>query len=295
MTLDLWALKRRLGGRVWDGGRRWLGPGPGHSRRDASLSVRLAPDGRPLIHSFAGDPLAACAEHLGLAQAGEDRSAERERERKRAAETQAFVLKTWAAAGPIKGTIAETYLWRRGVLLEGAADLRFHACAPRARQPRKPGEPVPAAGPALLALVRDGEGRPCALHATFLKPDGSGKAFGDRSRLMFGPTAGGAVRLEPVGGDGVLAVGEGIETTMGFAGLKGVPAWAALSTSGLKAFTPPTGVRKLLIAADNDDGGAGMAAALDLAERASRRCAVAVHPAPEGRDWADVAEEAANG
>ena len=69
---------------------------------------------------------------------------------------------------------------------------------------------------------------------------------------------------------------------------------AALSTSGLRTFAPPTSVSRLLIAADSDDGGAGIEAAKELAARASRACAVEIHPAPEGRDWADVAE-AANG
>ncbi len=54
--LDLYELRRQHGGHVYDGGRRWVGPGPGHSRRDASLSVRISDDGRPLLHSFSGDP-----------------------------------------------------------------------------------------------------------------------------------------------------------------------------------------------------------------------------------------------
>ena len=50
-TLDLYALKRELGGQVYDGGRRWIGPGPGHSRQDGSLSVRLGL-GWAKSHSF---------------------------------------------------------------------------------------------------------------------------------------------------------------------------------------------------------------------------------------------------
>lgn len=124
------------------------------------------------------------------------------------------------------------------------------------------------------------------MHVTFIDERGA-KAFGARSRLMFGRCAGGAVRLhEPRGG--ILAVGEGIETSLAFSALKGVPAWAALSTSGLRSFTPPAGITRLLIAADNDDGGAGMDAARALAERARRGCDVEIRPAPAGQDWADV-------
>lgn len=107
---------------------------------------------------------------------------------------------------------------------------------------------------------------------------------------MYGPVGGGAVRLAPIGLDGVLALAEGVETAAAFWALKGVPTWAALSTAGLQTFVLPAGVRRLLIGADNDDAGAGLRAARDLAERARRVCDVEVHPAPEGMDWADVAE-----
>lgn len=143
----------------------------------------------------------------------------------------------------------------------------------------------------MVALVRNAKGEPSGVHVTYLDAEGR-KAFGDRSRLMFGAVAGGAVRLAPMGLDGVLAVAEGIETAAAFGALKGVPTWACLSTSGLHTFAVPAGVRRLLIGTDNDDSGAGMAAARDLAARACRVCDVEIHAAPEGQDWADVAEAA---
>src|SRR5262245_56379423 len=53
--LDLRSIARALGGEI--SGRQILAAGPGHSRSDRSLSVRIepeAPDGF-LVHSFAGD------------------------------------------------------------------------------------------------------------------------------------------------------------------------------------------------------------------------------------------------
>jgi putative DNA primase/helicase len=294
VTFDLHQLRRERGGAVYDGGRRWVGPGPGHSRRDASLSVMLASDGRPIVHSFAGDDFRTCASYLGLPDArpiapGELADARRRREqeqRRREAKDRAFCAQIWGASVPIEGTPAEAYLWSRGLILD-SPEVRLHPGAPRCK-PRQLGDdrPEPAPHPAMIALVRDPSGQPSGIHATYITQDGE-KAFGSRSRLMFGQVSGGAVRVEPMR-DGVLAVGEGIETSAAFAQLKGVPTWACLSTSGLQSFRVPVGVRRFLIAADSDDSGAGMTAANALAERAQRVCNVEIHPAPPGQDWADV-------
>src|SRR5687768_9282981 len=64
MALDLRAVAQALGGNV--SGRNVLAPGPGHSRADRSLSVRIeptAPDGF-IVHSFAGDPPLACRDYV---------------------------------------------------------------------------------------------------------------------------------------------------------------------------------------------------------------------------------------
>ena len=292
--LDLHELRRVRGGQVFDGGRRWTGPGPGHSKHDHSLSVAVTQDGRVLVHSFAGDPFPVCAEWLGLEREARPASraemsrlaAQRAAERARLdAEAATFVAAAWGGTVPIEATPAETYLFSRGLIYEDAA-LRFHPAAPRSRQPDGP-----APHAAMVALVHGPDGRARGLHATYLTPDGR-KAFGTRSRLMHGRTAEGAVRLAEIDRTRTLAVGEGIETCLAFAALTGVPTWAALSTSGLSAFKPSSIVRRLIIAADSDDGGAGMAAAKALAERAARQCDVEIRPAPQGQDWADVWKEA---
>jgi hypothetical protein len=54
-------------------------------------------------------------------------------------------------------------------------------------------------------------GKNFAVHRTYLRPDGSGKAgLQGGDRLMLGAVAGGAVRLS--GGPARLVVAEGIET-----------------------------------------------------------------------------------
>ena len=63
-ALSLGSIAKALGGEV--SGRQILAPGPGHSPRDRSLSVRVdpnAPDG-VLVHSFAADDWRACRDHV---------------------------------------------------------------------------------------------------------------------------------------------------------------------------------------------------------------------------------------
>jgi excisionase family DNA binding protein len=60
-------IARALGGRVVRG--QVLAPGPGHSKADRSLSVKLSP-GSPdgfVVHSFAGDDWTTCRDHVRLA------------------------------------------------------------------------------------------------------------------------------------------------------------------------------------------------------------------------------------
>ena len=131
----------------------------------------------------------------------------------------------WLEVQPIAGTIAETYLRGRGITCELPETLRFHrACwhGPTAKR-----------WPAMVGAVQ-GANRP-AVHRTYLRPDGSGKADIDPPKAMLGTVTGGAVRLAD--GLGPLVVAEGIETALSLAsGLLRTPAtvWAALSTSGIR-------------------------------------------------------------
>jgi hypothetical protein len=127
-----------------------------------------------------------------------------------------------------------------------------------------------------------------AVHRTWLRPDGSGKAAVEPNKAMLGGVHGGAVRL--LGGQGPLVVTEGIETALSLAcGLLpgAMTLWAALSTSGLRGLRLPPQLGALTIATDGDD--AGRSAGHALAERAyALGWSVSLLPAPEGRDWNDI-------
>jgi hypothetical protein len=62
--LDLDRLAQALGGEVSNG--QVLAPGPGHSPKDRSLSVKLDPDAPEgfVIHSFANDDAIVCRDYV---------------------------------------------------------------------------------------------------------------------------------------------------------------------------------------------------------------------------------------
>lgn len=189
-----------------------------------------------------------------------------------------MALACWREAQPIGGTVAETYLREaRGITCALPETLRFH---PNCRHPST------KRFPAMVACV-DGAER-FAIHRTYLRVDGAGKADIEPAKAMLGAMAGGAVRLTD--GGSRLAVCEGIETGLSLAtGLvNGSPTvWAALSTSGMKRLLLPSRPGQLLIATDGDE--AGRTAGNALGERADALgWKVSLLPAPEGRDWNDV-------
>jgi putative DNA primase/helicase len=116
----------------------------------------------------------------------------------------------------------------------------------------------------MLARVDGPDGRLVGVHRTYLRRDGCGQ-WQRRDRATFGPIAGGAVRLASVAE--TLMVGAGIETCLAAMQATKLPAWAALSTSGLVALILPPIVRTVIILADHDVSGADERAARNAAAR----------------------------
>jgi phage/plasmid primase-like uncharacterized protein len=194
-----------------------------------------------------------------------------------AANRAAQAKQLWQKAQPVGGTIAETYLRGRGITCPLPDTLRFapacwHLSARRF--------------PAMVALV-DGGDR-FAVHRTYLRSDGTGKATVDPDKAMLGAVQGGAVRLSDI--QGPLTVAEGIETALSLSsGLLRAPTtvWAALSASGLIGLQLPDIPHRLTIASDGDTP--GRKAAQSLAARAhALGWQVSLLPAPDGRDWNDI-------
>jgi hypothetical protein len=262
---------------------------PAHEDREPSLSIADGEGGTVLVRCHAGcdqrDVIAALRAR-GVWDADERRPARFSRKPDRvpppetdcdAVRRTEAALTVWRASQPAEGTPVETYFGSRGLTIPIPPSIRFHV-----------GLKHPSDGiwPAMVALVTHGtNAKPLGIHRTFLATNGSGKAPVEPAKMMLGPCRSGAVRLGS-GGDSLM-VGEGIETCLAAMQASGRSAWAALSTSGLRALDLPREVRDVIVLADGDDP--GEAAARDCAfrwKREGRRVRIA-RP-PQGMDFNDL-------
>lgn len=269
-------------------GDSWVARCPGHEDHKPSFSIRDTDDGKLLVRCFAGcsqERVIAALRSRGLWSCDgtyrPTRRALREVPEKKPnrddARRSRDALAIWQSAIPAPGTLVETYLASRGLHHEPPPTLRF--CA--GLKHRSGG-----IWPAMVALVtRGSDDTPVAVHRTFLARDGGGKARIAPQKMMLGPCRGGAVQLAASGN--VLMVGEGIETCLAAMQATGNPAWAALSTSGLRSLELPKTVRDIIVLADGDE--VGEAAARDCARRWTRQARrVRIARPPQGMDFNDL-------
>lgn len=269
-------------------GDQVVAPGPGHSRRDRSLCVRLsaaAPDGF-VAFSHAGDDWRACRDHVRARllpwgpihrRAAPTKDARRRHHRAdhavaidtdRAAKIAA-AIRIWREGVDPRGTPAERYLTARGLALDAVSAfgaLRWH----------------PGIG-AMLALFRSlATGEPQAVSRTFLDVDAR-----KVDRRFLGPVAGAAVMLDPSEAVTLgLLVAEGVETALAARMLGLTPAWALGSAGAIAAFPVLAGVEALTIAGENDDAGARAVAGCGERWHAAGR-EVRIVRSERGKDLAD--------
>ncbi|MBM3567329.1 MAG: virulence-associated protein E [Alphaproteobacteria bacterium] len=280
------AIANALGGRKAGGG--WTARCPAHDDRMPSLSLTDTRDGKVLVRCHAGceqERVIAALRGRGLWSESRARSSAWTQRRKPVehepdgddARRTERALAIWHSSRPSPETPVATYFVSRQLHLPPSDALRFH-----------PALKHPSGGfwPAMVALVTNGvDGTPVAVHRTFLALDGGGKAPVDPEKMMLGPCRGGAVRLADPGE--VLMVGEGIETCLAAMQASGKPAWAALSTSGLRSLDLPTSVRDVIVLADGDEAGEEAARVCAIRwKRQGRRVRIA-RP-PQGMDFNDI-------
>ena len=81
----------------------------------------------------------------------------------------------------------------------------------------------------MVAAVQAPDRSITAIHRTYIRDDGRGKAGVAKPKMMLGSVNGGAVRLAYAAPKMVVA--EGIETALSVLEATGLPVWAALSAS----------------------------------------------------------------
>jgi putative DNA primase/helicase len=185
-------------------------------------------------------------------------------------------------AGGVQDERINIYLRSREIGLTSPV-LRFQEHAPHRLGARLP---------AMLAPVVDVTGEQTGVHMTYVRPDGGGKAAlaKEFQRECRGVIRGGAIRLAEHDPDAELIVGEGVETTLSAMQIFGRAGWSAVYAGGLKTMELPSGVRRVIVAADNDASGAGQRNALAAYDRwtAEGRLVRIKAPPATGTDFNDI-------
>jgi putative DNA primase/helicase len=264
LSFTLPQIARALGGEISAG--QVLAPGPGHSMKDRSLAVKVGDTGKLVVSSFAGDDYQRCLQHveskLGIVwqpeRANEAQTSPIHRMQARVtdnhlkpgpddamARKQAFARQLWSEAVDPRGTIVETYLASRGLIIPDDAAMeviRFHPTCSFGKGTRHP---------CMVAAFHSIEtGEVVAIHRTALTPEGA-----KINRLTLGPMGGAAIKLSRLDPErGCLAIGEGIESTLAGLAMGFSPAWAMGSAGNIVKLPVLPGVDTLTILGERDGG-----------------------------------------
>ncbi len=193
---------------------------------------------------------------------------------------QGYALRLWEGSEPAPESLVAAYLQSRrlGEFSRSKA-LRFRKDCPHPETRQRL--------PAMMALITSPDGAPMAIHRTFLKKDGSGKAMIVPDRASLGSFWTGAIRLDPAGTE--LAIGEGIETAASAGKLLNLPAWAAISAGNMAAaIVLPAEVRAVVIAVDREPTGERSAQAAAGRLRSEGRTVRFLMPCMPGMDANDT-------
>ena len=165
----------------------------------------------------------------------------------------ASARRLFAAGRPILGTAAAVYLHGRGIARFGPA-LRYH---PRVYfRGADTGRDQPRYAPALLAKITDNQGNITGCARTYLDPFTGGIADLSNPKRILGQLHGNAVRFWSGSNPDHLIVGEGLENTLSVG--SALPAFnlaSCLTATHLSLFIPPSDIKRIWIARDNDVAG----------------------------------------
>lgn len=178
-------------------------------------------------------------------------------------------LSRWREIKSLRGTDAETYLKSRGICELPSQGIKYSNGEWEHKEQRKI--------PCMMAIASDNQGNAVYTHKTYIengqkaqietqkKLEGLGMLEPECDKCGAKTPVSCAVKLFPC--DDVLGISEGIESALSCKQLFGVNTWSVLNSSIMKKFRAPDGVKHLIIYADNDANGTGLAAAFECASQ----------------------------
>ncbi|RZI45114.1 DUF7146 domain-containing protein [Candidatus Finniella inopinata] len=184
---------------------------------------------------------------------------------------QRAIYKIWHETQSAEDTPVHHYLKSRSLTIFPPSSLRYHPCLEYWEQTNDTDWTCTGTHPSMVAKIQVYPSSDTkALHRTYLRKDGYGKAPVDCPKKIKGKATGGAVQFN---GDSLecIAIGEGIETCLSYYQENhSLSVWAALSSSFMKnIIVPPRSVTKeFIILSDHDPQ--GLEAAECLATRLTR-------------------------
>ncbi len=171
------------------------------------------------------------------------------------------VISKFATLLSLKDTIASQYLSHRGIHVLPTANIRFNPC-----------EKTPLGDKqAIWSIATDNNGNSCYLHRTLLEGDKKANVEGNKRMLKLqaesylGFAHSIAIRMFPV--SSTLGIAEGIETALSCKQVYGCNTWSTLNAGFMRKFRAPKGVKHLIIFADRDKNGTGLASAFDCGNK----------------------------
>jgi putative DNA primase/helicase len=272
---------RQLGGK-WHGDYA-LCRCPAHHDSTASLTIRVG-DKAVLFRCHAGcsnmDIMSALRTGRFVVPVDHDPG----RRREGGADLNKIALSVWRFAVPIAGTLAERYLRSRAITPEGVTARFDPKCQFGAGEAK-------AFAPALIVPIEEDTGV-VAIHRTFLRPDGLGKADIDEPKRMLGHPGSGAVRWGGTPIDRTLRLAEGVEDAASVMNMlePGTFVWPVLGIERYQTITIPESIERVVIYSQH---GAEASRAI---ERATPRLTgngrqLLVKQPPHAGDWNDLLQE----
>ncbi len=211
-----------------------------------------------------------------------NRDRSRELDRARGVMTMNYARFQWQEAIPIEGTPAERYLRLRGIRGSIPSTLRY------GRVPLWIDPMTGNKGPenhALIAACQDVDGRVTGIHKTLLRRDGQVAPVRSPKQSL-GQIRGGAVRLGPEASEVIVCEGPEDGLTIHEL-LPSTPVWVALGTGNMPAMKLPPGIKRVLVAGDNDPPGRAAVERACEAFRVQGRHAAAIFPGHAFGDFND--------